>query len=142
MRSEAYSVSSASEKMKKKKKEEDDNDDSDDEMPAKKGPSKWRLFSMTTCLAVIIFAVMYFQVNPVVTVPIAGLFGTNVKSITRKIGRKKRYIFLGICVVNGWCLDALTGYKFSFGPIATSAAISALSRTQKLFILGKMHKDR
>lgn len=127
---------------KPKSKNSDEDDDSDDETCSKKAPSKKKVLLMTVVFASATFAAMYFKLNPVVSVPIAGLFGTNVKTFTRRVPRKPRYFILIATTLSGWGLDVITGSRFSFGPVFTSVLLSSVSRTQKLFVLGKLSKDK
>lgn len=141
-------ISVEKQKKKKKNKVDDDGDSDDEEVDKKHRPSKKKLFLITTVQSVAAICVMYFQVNPVVSVPVVGLYGSNVKTIARRVGRKKRYAILTLLTVAGYVVDYYAVKRVVnvptgiFGPIATSVLVAVLSRTMKLFILGKLKKDK
>ena len=133
------------EKVKKKKKKKDD-DESDDEMEASSSKmdraTKIRIGVILSTSCALTLTAMYFEANPVITVGTASLFATGMKTVLRHISQKTRYLGLATLCAGGFVADYFCPYKFNFGPVATSILISAVGRTEKLYILGKLDKDK
>ena len=131
-------------KEKKKKIKEDGSDSDDEEASTIKLPSAKKAIIITTIATTGLLLSTYFKMHPLVPVGFSMLAGTTTKTLLRRVQRIPRYISLASLTAAGFAVDYLAPSpvnKFNFGPIALSFAIPAISRSLKLWMLGKLEKD-
>ena len=129
-------------KVDQSNKERVNGDESDDEGDEKKKPSK---IKQATAMVVSFSATVtstYLNAHPIIIVGLASLFGSAGKSVMRNVPRKLRYSLVTAVATAGFVADYYMPVKLYLGPIMSSLVIACLSRSQKLYIIGKSPKDK
>ena len=118
-------------------------DDSDDEVDNKKAnkPSTLKQITAIALSASAALATNYFDCNPIITVGAAALFSSAGKTVLRNISIKYRYPLVVGLTALGFVADYYNPINLNVGPICATLLFSCLSRTQKLYLLGKLSKD-
>ena len=118
-------------------------DDSDEECDDKKAkrPSKLKQITAIALSASAAFATNYLDCNPIITVGSAALFSSAGKTVLRNIPIKYRYPLVIALTALGFVADYYNPVNLNIGPVCATLLFSCLSRTQKLYLLGKLSKD-
>lgn len=130
------------EKKKAKKDAVVDSDSDDDEKVEKKQPSKLRTGIVIAAAATGTVAAIFLKAQPIITVGLSGLLGTMSKSVLRRVPIKVRYIGLGVALGGAIAFDTLVYSGLNLSAVVGGLGLSCISRTAKLWTLGKLEKDR